>query len=63
MSKLNNTVKTNYQTTSHKNFMNGNSWDISDNFKKLLIVGASSFFRASIKASRYVLSVPFMSQS
>ena len=44
MSKLNNTVKTNYQTTSHKNFMNGNSWDISDNFKKLLIVGASSFF-------------------
>jgi hypothetical protein len=44
MSKLNAVVKNSYQETAHKNFMNGNSWDISNNFKKLLIVGASSFF-------------------
>lgn len=44
MSKLNKTVKNSYQDKSHKNFMDGNSWDISNNFKKLLIVGASSFF-------------------
>ena len=44
MSKLNKTVKNSYQNDSHKNFMNGNSWDLSDNFKKLLIIGASSFF-------------------
>lgn len=44
MSKLNATVKNSYQETSHKNFMNGNSWDISDPFLKLQIVAASSFF-------------------
>jgi hypothetical protein len=44
MSKLNKTVKTSYQNSAHKNFMGGNSWDISDPFMKLRIVAASSFF-------------------
>ena len=44
MSKLNKTVKNSYQDKAHKNFMGGNSWDISDPFLKLRIVAASSFF-------------------
>lgn len=44
MSKLNKTVKNSYQEKSHKNFMDGDSWDISDCFMKLRIVAASSFF-------------------
>lgn len=45
MSKLNKSeTKPLYETTSHKNFMNGDSWDISDPFLKLRMVAASSFF-------------------
>ena len=44
MSKLNKTIKNSYQEKSHKNFMGGDSWDISDCFMKLRIVAASSFF-------------------
>lgn len=44
MSKLNQTVKNSYQDSAHKNFMDGNSWDISDCFLKLKIAAASSFF-------------------
>jgi hypothetical protein len=44
MSKLNKTVKNSYQEKSHKNFMDGDSWDVSDCFMKLRIVAASSFF-------------------
>lgn len=45
MSKLNKTqTKPAYTETSHKNFMDGNSWDVSDPFFKLRMVAASSFF-------------------
>lgn len=45
MSKLNETSsKPAYKSTSHKNYMEGNSWDLSDPFFKLRIVAASSFF-------------------
>ena len=45
MAKLNKTVKTPaYTETSHKNYMDGNSWDVSNPFFKLRMVAASSFF-------------------
>ena len=45
MAKLNKTAKTPaYVETSHKNYMDGNSWDISNPFFKLRMVAASSFF-------------------
>ena len=44
MSKLNKVVKSSIADSAHKNFMDGNSWDISNPFMKLQIVGASSFF-------------------
>lgn len=44
MSKLNKVVKSSIADSAHKNFMDGNSWDISDCFMKLRIVAASSFF-------------------
>ena len=45
MAKLNKTVKTPaYTETFHKNYMDGNSWDISNPFFKLRMVAASSFF-------------------
>jgi hypothetical protein len=42
MSKLNPVVTS--SNGSHKNFMDGNSWDISNPFLKLRMVAASSFF-------------------
>ena len=46
MSKINKTVEKfkNQPSSIHKNFMDGNSWDISSPFIKLRIVAASSFF-------------------
>jgi len=45
MSKLNKTnVKPAYTTTSHKNYMDGDSWDLSNPFIRLRMVAASSFF-------------------
>ena len=45
MSKLNKTeTKPIYEKTSHKNYMNGDSWNLSDPFIKLRMVAASSFF-------------------
>jgi hypothetical protein len=43
MTKLNPTVEKK-SASVHKNFMNGNSWDINNPFLKLQIMGASSFF-------------------
>ena len=44
MSKLNKSeTKPLYETTSHKNHMNGDSWDVSDPFFRLRMVAASSF--------------------
>ena len=46
MSRINKTVEKfkNQPSSIHKNFMDGNSWDISNPFIKLRIVAASSFF-------------------
>lgn len=45
MSKLNKSeTKPLYETTSHKNHMNGDSWEVSDPFLRLRMVAASSFF-------------------
>ena len=45
MSKLNKTQSSpKYMETSHKNFMGGNSWDVSNPFFRLRMMAASSFF-------------------
>ena len=45
MAKLNKTeTKPTYEKTSHKNYMGGDSWNLSDPFIRLRMVAASSFF-------------------